>query len=301
MQTFVQIADAGSLTAAARAHGHLAAGRRARAGRLRGRSWACACSTAPRGASRSPKRAGAPRTAAGTCWRRWTTPSPRWAADAAEPAGHLTITAPVLFGQMYVAPAVTRFVQRHPRMRCTVLLLDRVVNLLEEGLDVGIRIGRAGGLHRWWRSVWARSAAWSWPARPTCAARRAAPPERPAAAPIACASSRARPPWGDFQENGTRVPGAPSAATWSSTTSAPRCRPAPKARASACSSRTRWRPWSRRRSCGSCWRNSNCRPRPISIVYPHARLLPARTRSFIDFVREEITQFAGRGPSGRPG
>jgi len=34
-------------------------------------------------------------------------------------------------------------------------------------------------------------------------------------------------------------------------------------------------------------------PRPISIVYPHARLLPARTRSFIDFMREEITQFSG--------
>ena len=33
-------------------------------------------------------------------------------------------------------------------------------------------------------------------------------------------------------------------------------------------------------------------PRPINVVYPHARLLPARTRAFIDFVRSEITQFA---------
>ena len=32
-------------------------------------------------------------------------------------------------------------------------------------------------------------------------------------------------------------------------------------------------------------------PRPISIVYPHARLLPARTRALIDFLRREITQF----------
>ncbi len=32
-------------------------------------------------------------------------------------------------------------------------------------------------------------------------------------------------------------------------------------------------------------------PRPISIVYPHARLLPARTRAFIDFVRADIHQF----------
>jgi DNA-binding transcriptional LysR family regulator len=62
-------------------------------------------------------------------------------ADAAEPAGHLTITAPMLFGQMHVAPAVTRFVQHHDKMRCSMMLHDRVVNLLEEGIDVGIRIG----------------------------------------------------------------------------------------------------------------------------------------------------------------
>jgi DNA-binding transcriptional LysR family regulator len=32
-------------------------------------------------------------------------------------------------------------------------------------------------------------------------------------------------------------------------------------------------------------------PRPISIVYPHARLLPARTRAFIAFAKQEITRF----------
>lgn len=34
-------------------------------------------------------------------------------------------------------------------------------------------------------------------------------------------------------------------------------------------------------------------PRPISIVYPHARLIPARTRAFIDWVRNDITAFRG--------
>ena len=61
--------------------------------------------------------------------------------EAGEPTGHLTITAPMLFGQMHVAPAVTRFVQHYTQMRCSVMLVDRVVNLLEEGVDVGIRIG----------------------------------------------------------------------------------------------------------------------------------------------------------------
>jgi len=63
-------------------------------------------------------------------------------ADAAEPSGRLSITAPVLFGQMHVAPAVTRFVQRYDKMRCSLQLHDRVVNLLEEGIDVGIRISK---------------------------------------------------------------------------------------------------------------------------------------------------------------
>src|SRR5881396_483918 len=62
--------------------------------------------------------------------------------EAAEPSGHLSITAPVLFGQMYVAPAVTRFVRHYPKMRVSVVLLDRVVNLLEQGMDAGIRIGQ---------------------------------------------------------------------------------------------------------------------------------------------------------------
>lgn len=58
-----------------------------------------------------------------------------------ELAGHLTVTAPMLFGQMYVAPAVTRFVQRYPAVHCSLNFADRVVDLLEEGVDVGVRIG----------------------------------------------------------------------------------------------------------------------------------------------------------------
>ncbi|KAF0813146.1 HTH-type transcriptional regulator DmlR [Andreprevotia sp. IGB-42] len=58
-----------------------------------------------------------------------------------EVSGKLAVTASVLFGQMYIAPAVTRFLQAHPKVSCRLVLLDRVVNLLEEGIDVGIRIG----------------------------------------------------------------------------------------------------------------------------------------------------------------
>jgi DNA-binding transcriptional LysR family regulator len=62
-------------------------------------------------------------------------------ADA-EPRGDLRVTAPSLFGQRHVAPAVVELVRRHPGLRVELLLLDRVVDLVDEGLDAGVRIGR---------------------------------------------------------------------------------------------------------------------------------------------------------------
>lgn len=61
--------------------------------------------------------------------------------DALEPSGLLTLTAPIQLGQMYVAPAITRFLRQYPKVRIKLILLDRVVNLVEENIDVGIRIG----------------------------------------------------------------------------------------------------------------------------------------------------------------
>ena len=60
----------------------------------------------------------------------------------AEPKGLLSITAPVLFGQRYVIPGVVDYLKRYPATQVETVLLDRVVNLLDEGFDVGIRIGK---------------------------------------------------------------------------------------------------------------------------------------------------------------
>ena len=59
----------------------------------------------------------------------------------AAPRGQLAVTAPVLFGSMHVMPAIVAFLQRYPEVTVNAVFLDRVVNLLEEGMDVGIRIG----------------------------------------------------------------------------------------------------------------------------------------------------------------
>jgi DNA-binding transcriptional LysR family regulator len=57
-----------------------------------------------------------------------------------EPQGQLAVTASVLFGRMYIAPILLDFLGRYPRVSARTLFVDRVVNLMEEGLDVAVRI-----------------------------------------------------------------------------------------------------------------------------------------------------------------
>ena len=59
----------------------------------------------------------------------------------AAPRGQLAVTAPVLFGRLYVVPSMVEYLRRYPDMSLTALFLDRIVNLFEEGMDVGVRIG----------------------------------------------------------------------------------------------------------------------------------------------------------------
>lgn len=59
----------------------------------------------------------------------------------AMPRGLLAVTAPVLFGKLFVMPVITEYQRRHRETTVSALFVDRVVNLLDEGLDVGIRIG----------------------------------------------------------------------------------------------------------------------------------------------------------------
>lgn len=63
------------------------------------------------------------------------------AAVRAEPAGTLKIAAPLPIGTRLLAPALPEFRRRHPRLHIDLRLSDRFVNLVEEGVDVAIRIG----------------------------------------------------------------------------------------------------------------------------------------------------------------
>jgi len=59
----------------------------------------------------------------------------------AEPQGRLAVTASVLFGRRYVAPIVSEFIGRHRDVNVEMLFVDRLANVVEEGLDVAVRIG----------------------------------------------------------------------------------------------------------------------------------------------------------------
>ena len=61
--------------------------------------------------------------------------------EHAEPQGELALTAPVVFGRLHVLPIVIAFLAAYPKVTARMLLVDRVVDLVEEGLDIGVRIG----------------------------------------------------------------------------------------------------------------------------------------------------------------
>jgi DNA-binding transcriptional LysR family regulator len=59
----------------------------------------------------------------------------------AEPHGQLSVTAPVLFGRAFIMPCIVDYMQRYPQVEVNAQFVDRVVNLVDEGLDVAVRIG----------------------------------------------------------------------------------------------------------------------------------------------------------------
>ena len=63
------------------------------------------------------------------------------AADRFEPRGQLRLNAPVSFGSRQIAPMLSAFTRQHPQVTIELGLIDRYVNLAEEGWDLAIRIG----------------------------------------------------------------------------------------------------------------------------------------------------------------
>lgn len=65
-------------------------------------------------------------------------------SERGEPLGRLVVAAPQVFGRLHVAPLVCAFMSRHPKITAELLLSDRMVNLVEDGVDLAVRIGNLG-------------------------------------------------------------------------------------------------------------------------------------------------------------
>jgi len=58
-----------------------------------------------------------------------------------EPRGRIRVSAPVVFGRLFVLPHLSKFMRRYRDIEIDLVFNDRYVNLVEEGFDVGVRVG----------------------------------------------------------------------------------------------------------------------------------------------------------------
>ena len=203
------------------------------------------------------------------------------------PSGTLRVTAPVVFGEAYVAPIVSRFLEQHRGMQVDLVLLDRVVNLVEEGLDAAVRIShlsdsslvavRAGELRR------------VVVASPTLLGATGTPkhPRNLAKLPcVRCTSLMAGGAW-KFVEKDRTI---------SVDVSGPlACNHAP-ACVDGCVAGLGFGMFIsyqvhrqlQAKQLKVVLTEFEPAPLPVSIVFPHGRLLPSRVRTFVDFAAAEL-------------
>lgn len=62
------------------------------------------------------------------------------ASERLEPTGTLTLTAPEMFGRLHLLPIAQDFMRDYPEVSVSLLLLNRIVSFVDEGIDLGVRI-----------------------------------------------------------------------------------------------------------------------------------------------------------------
>jgi len=155
MQAFVTAADSGSLAAAARRLGRSPASITRAVALVEQRTRAQLLRRTTRSLKLTP--AGERFLAACRTILATLAEAEKLGADDA-PHGTLVVTAPALFGRRYVLPVVEELHTAHRELAIELLLLDRIVNLVDEGVDAAVRIGhlpdsalvavRVGEIHR---------------------------------------------------------------------------------------------------------------------------------------------------------
>jgi len=207
-------------------------------------------------------------------------------AEQTTPRGLLRVTAPVLFGTRHVAAGVAAFLQRYPEVSVDVLLVDRVVNLVEEGIDVGVRIGSLDD-----SSLIARPIAGMrrlTVAAPSYLARHGTPAHpRELAAHDGIRSTHSSASTWLYH-----VEGKPLAVPIRGKLSVNQALAAVQACASGLAIGNFFAYQVAPELASGALRVLLDRfeppAAPVHVVYPDARLLPARTRAFVDFIRDHL-------------
>ena len=70
------------------------------------------------------------------------------AGERSAPRGNLTLTAPVRSGEMVLRPILDAFMDAHPAVSARLYLFDRSVNLIDEGVDIALRVAHLAQLRR---------------------------------------------------------------------------------------------------------------------------------------------------------
>lgn len=214
-------------------------------------------------------------------------------ARRAEPRGRLRVTSSVTFGRAVLAPLVVDFMTAHPQLRVELVLLDRVIDLVEEGIDVGVRLAQfpdsslvAVPVGETRRMVLGAPALLRRHRLPDVAALRAAP----------CVSFSGLVSSGDWpmlvNDKPARIPVHTVFATNQIDAAILAClRGLGYAQFLDYQVREHLRSGKLRPVLEGNWPGST----PIQIVYPHARFLSGNVRSFVDFVRPRIRNTLARG------
>lgn len=214
--------------------------------------------------------------------------------EDAEPQGALRITAPVLFGQLHVCDAITRFVQRYPKVTVDVQLLDRVVNLIEEGFDLGVRIGElensslvAQALGHLRRVV---------VAAPAYLVQHGTPQHPRDLLEHNCLRfTGSSAPWWTFHDRGKSFT-IPVQGSLTFNQAAPVAKACLAGLGLGMFISYQIAPHLQSGALKIVLAGYEPTPRPIHLVYPQSRLLPARTRALVNWLKSEISaiRFDGR-------
>jgi DNA-binding transcriptional LysR family regulator len=62
-------------------------------------------------------------------------------SERSKPVGRFVVAAPNMFGRLHVAPLICQLLTRHPELTAELTLADRMINLVEDGVDAAVRIG----------------------------------------------------------------------------------------------------------------------------------------------------------------